>query len=167
MGSRIERGKVKPHVPGQIVQPSRELEYLIEVKQYSYLCRPSLVWYKRSDSHSFPRMRLAEYFGMRRRQNWSAVVVLVAVCSLTVSLATRYSSPGDGSVCSVKACARQTSPEAGRQRLAKDAAHWIAPVISSTVLRAPSSGTLITSAAPKISNFLLAEALYNRPPPSA
>jgi hypothetical protein len=44
-----ELTKVKPHKPGQIVQPTRGLKYLNQVKLYSYLCRPSLVWYKQSE----------------------------------------------------------------------------------------------------------------------
>lgn len=94
------------------------------------------------------------------------MVVLVAVCALIVSLATRYSSTCDASSTAVKASQIHTSPEAKRQRLAKDAAVWIPPVIHFSVLQSPSSYPRIAPAGPPIPGLLLEESLYNRPPPA-
>jgi len=113
-----------------------------------------------------PEMRLPEHFDARRRHNWCTVVVLVAICSLTVSLATRYCSPTGSSAYSVRTVVKRSSTDGQRQRLAKDAADWIAPVLCSTVLQAATSYPRIAPAAPRTPNPLSAEALYNRPPPS-
>jgi hypothetical protein len=111
-------------------------------------------------------MLLLSHFEDRRRRWWCAVVVLVAVCSLIVSVATRYSSTFDASSTAVNAGQIHTSPEAKRQHLAKDAANWLPPVICFSVLQSPSSYPRIAPAGPPIPGLVLEESLYNRPPPS-
>jgi len=111
-------------------------------------------------------MPLLSHFEDRRRQGWCAVVVLVAVFSLIVSVATRYSSSSDLSFTTVNAFQPHVSPEAKRQRLAKDADHWIAPVICFSLFQAPSSYPRVAPAGPLIPESLFEEHLYNRPPPS-
>lgn len=148
------------------MQPILDLLYLTSRRvHHSCLCRLRLVWYKQSDLRISPGMPFVKHFVMRHRGSWCAMVVLVAIGSLTVSLATRYTSPTSCSVYAVRSCTRQAAPSVHRQRLAKDAACWIAPVILSTILPAPTSSPRIAPAAPIISSLLLAEALYNRPPP--
>ena len=93
------------------------------------------------------------------------MVVLVVVCALIVSVATRYSSTVDASSTAVKAGQNHTSPEAKRQHLAKDAANWLPPVICFSVLQSPSSYPRIAPAGPPIPGLVLEESLYNRPPP--
>jgi len=78
------------------------------------------------------------YFEERFRSRWRASVVLVAVCSLTISLATRYSSPWIISSHVVKTVQTHASPESKRQRLAENAANWMPPVFTFEVLQAPS-----------------------------
>jgi hypothetical protein len=111
-------------------------------------------------------MLLLNHFEDRRRKQWCAVVVLVAVFSLIVSVATRYSS-GDLSFTTVKAFQSHASPEAKRQRLANDADHWNAPAICLSILQSPRSYPRIASAGPSIPRPLFDESLYNRPPPSS
>lgn len=94
------------------------------------------------------------------------MVVLVAVCALIVSVATRYSSTCEASSIAVKAGQIHTSAEAKRQRLAKDAIGWNPPVIQFSVLQSPSSYPRIAPAGPPIPGLVLEESLYNRPPPS-
>lgn len=106
------------------------------------------------------------HFEDRRRHGWCAVVVLVAVCSLIVSVATRYSSTGDPSSTTVKAFRTHALPEAKRQRLAKDAADWMPPVICFSLLQSPPSYPRIAPAGPPLPERLFEESLYNRPPPS-
>jgi|SRR5271165_6036421 len=106
------------------------------------------------------------HFEDRRRQGWCAAVVLVAVCSLIVSLATRYSYTCDAPT-TVKAVQIHKSPEAKRQRLAKDAADWMPPMIYFSVLQSPSSYPRIAPAGPPVPGLLFEESLYNRPPPSS
>ena len=110
-------------------------------------------------------MLLPEHSDMRPRHNWRTVVVLVAICSLTVSLATRYCSPVGSSVYSTRAVAKPSSTDVQRQRLAKNAENWIAPVLCSAVLQTTTAYPRIDPAAPLIPNVLFADALYNRPPP--
>jgi hypothetical protein len=112
-------------------------------------------------------MRLLSHVEDRRHRGWCAVVVLVAVFSLIVSVATRYSSTGDLSSTTVKAFQTHPSPEAKRQHLAKDAADWIAPVICFSVLQSPRSYPRIAPAGPPMPGLVLEESLYNRPPPSS
>jgi len=62
-------------------------------------------------------------FKAQRRQICSLVVVLVAVGSLTVSLATRYSSPWDASIEFSKNHPDTCSYGCEKQRLAKNWRH--------------------------------------------
>ena len=95
--------------------------------------------------------------------NRYAVVVLVAVYSLTLNLATRYVSACGFSVHSVKTFQEQITPDAQKQRLAADAASWMPPSFL-VILRAPS---LCPRLAPSVlfPSLLLEENLYTRPPP--
>ena len=143
----------------------RCLDYRSQVSRHC-LCRVSLVWYKQSELRIVPLMHPSEHFEMRRRQNWCALVVLVAICFLTVHLVTRYYSAVDSSTSSVTTVAKHSSRAGHRQRLDKDAELWIAPVLCSAALPAPRSYPRIARAVPPIPHLLFAEALYNRPPPS-
>jgi hypothetical protein len=107
------------------------------------------------------------HFEDQRRKVWCAVVVLAAVCSLTVSLATRYSSPWDVSAPAVKTVRAHTGPEAKRQHLAKDAANWVPPLNRFDVLRYPSSYRQTVPVEPPKQNTFLEESLFDRPPPSS
>ncbi|HWW13720.1 MAG TPA: hypothetical protein VN310_03575 [Candidatus Dormibacteraeota bacterium] len=103
----------------------------------------------------------------RPHRHWCAVVVLVAVCSLTVSVATRYCSPLGTSSLTMKTVQTHTSPDAKRQRLTKNAANWVPPVVCFDILQSPSSYPRIAPAAPPIPSLFFEENLYNRPPPSS
>jgi hypothetical protein len=111
-------------------------------------------------------MSALNHFADRQRKSWCAFVVFVAVCSLTVSVATRYSTPLDTSSPTVKTVQTHTTPEAKRQRLAKDpAAQWAPPVVCFRVLRSPSFYPRMSPAGPPIPGLFFEESLYNRPPP--
>jgi hypothetical protein len=106
----------------------------------------------------------------RRRRSAVATIVLLAVCSLTVSVTTRYSFSGGSpglSAGTVKTVQRQVSPEPSRQRMTNNAAHWMPPTIRSVVLHAPSSYPRVAPAGPPIPGLVFEESLYNRPPPSS
>jgi hypothetical protein len=100
-------------------------------------------------------------------KRWWAAVVLIAVCSLAVSVATRYNSVHADSSTSITKIYKHVAPEPGRQRLLKTAATWMPPLVSRVVLQAPSSYPRIAPAGPPIPGILLEEKLYNRPPPSS
>ena len=113
-----------------------------------------------------------EMLSLTNRRNgrcarWCAFVVLMAVCSLAVSVATRYSSPETAPASTVKASRCYSSQEHGRQRLTKDAANWVPPVIVAWLLQEPASYPQITVETPAVANPSFASVLYYRPPPFA
>jgi hypothetical protein len=119
-----------------------------------------------SGSQTAREMSPLRHFEDQQRKGWCAVVVLAAVCSLTVSVATRYSSSWDVSAPTVKTVQAHTTPEAKRQHLDKDAANWVPPLVCFDALRSPSSYPRTAPAEPPTQNLLLEESLFNRPPPS-
>ena len=118
-------------------------------------------------SETVPEMSQLRHFEDQRRRSWCAVVVLAAVCSLTVSVATRYSSSWDVATPKVKTVEAHPTPEAKRQRLDKDAANWVPPLVGFDVLQSPGSYPRTAPAEPPAQNLLLEESLFNRPPPSS
>src|SRR5579863_5769503 len=110
-------------------------------------------------------MQVLSHFEDRSRQNWCMAVVLVAVCSLIVSVATRYSYTWDAQSTTVKAVQIHTSPEAKRQRLAKDGADWMPLVIHFSLLHSPRRSPRIAPSGPPMPGLQFEESLYNRPPP--
>ena len=101
-----------------------------------------------------------------RPSRWVAALILAAVCALTVSVTTRYgfSASATGPAASVQ---KHASAQPSRQRLLKNAATWVPPVVCTSVLKAPSSYPRIAPAAPPIPSLLFENQLYNRPPPAS
>lgn len=99
-----------------------------------------------------------------RCARWCVLVILLAICSLTISVATRYNSSTTLSPSAVKSLRKHTQQEPGRQRLTKIAANWM-PVFHSSVLQAPSAYPRIAPAGPPIPRLSFESNLYNRPPP--
>jgi len=99
-------------------------------------------------------------------KRWCTAIVLVAVCMLTVSVATRYSfSSGVADQAHANVCKRQTWTP-GLQRLLNDAATWIPPFLGVTVFHDPARYAHVQRSHETVSSVLLEEDLYNRPPPS-
>jgi hypothetical protein len=92
-------------------------------------------------------------------------LVVVAICSLAVNVATRYcSSSPDVSIVKAVKC---NAPEAKRQHLLANGAHWTAPTPTFTFLPPPRT-TLHVVSADVLPTHLFSESwLYNRPPPTA
>jgi len=90
---------------------------------------------------------------------------MVAICALTISLATRYYTPASSHPHMVKVERRSLDPE--RQHLAKDATRWMAPVAEFTLLDSAIVYPYISFSTPLFSNDLFAESFYTRPPPSS
>jgi hypothetical protein len=91
-------------------------------------------------------------------------VILLAICSLTVSLATRYAllGPEVQNVAAVKS----QSPDAHRQRLLSNAFQWTAPASSFALFQPPRSAVFAVSVVVPSPNLSSESWLYNRPPPS-
>jgi len=99
---------------------------------------------------------------------WIAVVLL-AVCSITISVTTRYSVPGrsaDSKVTTVRNHV-DTETEQVRQRLLNNAASWMPPVVGSTILQQNESFALLLSTGPPAPRLLFEQNLFNRPPPGS
>ena len=99
-------------------------------------------------------------------RRWCTAIVLLAVCALTVSVATRYSHYPTTPRSVAKTIHKLTSQQPRCQRLLKNAAVWIPPAVSSHVLLPRRSSSHVTPAEPVLANLVFEKSLYNRPPPS-
>jgi len=99
---------------------------------------------------------------MNSAQAWRFFIIVLAICGLTLSLATRTFRLKIAHGISV------TSGDAQgmRQHLDKDAAHWVPPVPTYTALQLPTFYPYVAPAGPPLASVLFDESLYNRPPPS-
>jgi hypothetical protein len=96
----------------------------------------------------------------------SAAIVVIAVCALTVSVATRYCYAGSSAAHATTTVHKHSSPTA-RQRLSKDAATWVPPVFLPAILEATTFYPRVAPAGPPIPGLFFEKSLYNRPPPSS
>ena len=99
-----------------------------------------------------------------RKQNlrWCLLVILLAICGLTVSLATRtfrLTIPRG-------VTAQSADSHAVRQHLNRDAAQWAPSVPLLGILQAPVFYPRVAPAGPPIPGVPFDESLSNRPPPS-
>ena len=97
---------------------------------------------------------------------WRLILVLLAICALTIGLAMRFCAPPNdvlGTTHSVK-----TNPPAGkRQHLDRDAISWVQPAASFVMLH---DTAYLHSGIPEstgLPNPEFDESLHNRPPPIA
>lgn len=110
--------------------------------------------------------RLSNLEGQRPGR-WRALVILIAVCALTVSVATRYYSPVSVSAPTIKTLQSHSLRETSRQRLTKDAATWVPTLVCSVTLQPPTFYPRVAPAGPLVPSVLLERSLYTRPPPRA
>lgn len=99
------------------------------------------------------------------RQRGCALVVVIAVCALTVKLATRFASSESVSSASVTTVMAHVSPAPNRQRLIGTATAWNPPLIRASLLDSTTSYPRMAPAGPPMPNVLFEKSLYNRPPP--
>jgi len=102
----------------------------------------------------------------RRHKTYTGLLVLVAVCSLAISVATRYCSPEYSSPGKTSVAHKHATPEQSRQRLTKSTANWLPPVVEQAILGTPTEYQAMLPAVAPICSRFLAKDLYNRPPPS-
>ena len=113
--------------------------------------------------YSQPMPKLRHRWSWRRR--WRQAVIPLVICSLTISLATRFCVQVTSSVHVSKTIERR-SVEPKRQHLNRDAMQWATPVAISTFLTPVTLYTRVAPAGTAIPSHTLDESLYNRPPPS-
>ena len=96
------------------------------------------------------------------RSRWRVLLVVLAICGLTISLTTRtfhFTIPH-------QIAAKSESEQAVRQHLDRDGATWIPPVLTFAVLQVSSFYPRVAPAGPPLPTVLFEKSLYNRPPPS-
>jgi hypothetical protein len=95
---------------------------------------------------------------------WRIAVIVLAICSLTASLATRYTALGP-EVQKVAAVKSQ-SLDVQRQRLLSNTLQWTAPASSFTLFQPPRPPVFAVPVIVPATNLSSENWLYNRPPPS-
>jgi hypothetical protein len=110
---------------------------------------------------------VADHRAPSQRPYWCAVVVLLAVCALTISVTTRFTSSEISPTSTATTVRKHLSPENIRQRLTRDAATWLPPVVGCVSLQLPAVYPRIAPTALPLRNSFFETSLYNRPPPVA
>jgi hypothetical protein len=93
------------------------------------------------------------------------LLIVGAICSLTLSLATRFSMPPASRSQTVKSFDSR-SAEPKRQNLDRDAARLVGPVQASEFFRPKVIGAHVVDVQPLFSTSILPSSLSNRPPPA-
>jgi hypothetical protein len=114
---------------------------------------------------AFRAMLRLTNLGSPGRKRWCTAIVLVAICALTVSVATRYGSAGSGDD-SVTTVQKNSSWEPGLQRLLDNAGTWTPPIVGDAVFYTPAHYQHVAPSDPTVSSVVLEKNLYNRPPPA-
>jgi hypothetical protein len=104
---------------------------------------------------------MENHLGKRVLRRWEVAVVVLAICGLTVSLATRTFRTR----VSTGAIVKSISGQPVRQHMDSDAAKWVPPVSMLTVLEVPVFYPRFAPAGPPLPRLFFEESLSNRPPP--
>ena len=104
---------------------------------------------------------MENHLGKRVLRRWEVAVVVLAICGLTVSVATRTFRTRTSTGTIVKSITEQPV----RQHMDSDAAKWVPPVSTVTVLEVPVFYPRFAPAGPPLPRLYYEESLSNRPPP--
>jgi hypothetical protein len=98
-------------------------------------------------------------------RGWRSALIVIAICSLTVSVATRFWASSRSHTQIVKSVDhRPLDPK--RQHLNKDASRWLAPSAAFSFIAPVTIETRLAPAGSLLPKHVFSENLYNRPPPS-
>jgi hypothetical protein len=101
--------------------------------------------------------------GKRVLRGWEVAVVVLAICGLAVSVATRTFRTRFSSGTMIQS---STSGEAIRQHMDRDATNWVPPVATLIDgLQAPVFYPRVAPAGPPLAHLYYEQSLFNRPPP--
>jgi len=105
--------------------------------------------------------------GKHPGNTWRGVLAVLAICAVTISLATRYSGLGS-QVSRVRTAGvvESQSQQFQRQRLLGNGLQWMVPAPSSTFFQRPRASVRAVSAEFTAIHLDSESWLYNRPPPS-
>jgi len=116
-----------------------------------------------------PRMKMAMLEHSLARNPFVSrlriAVILLAICALAGSLATRFMVVAGPEIQRVTILKLQ-SPDAKRQHLLSKAVQWSAPPSSFALFQPPRSSVLTVSAVTPSTNLTAESWLHNRPPPA-
>ena len=104
---------------------------------------------------------MENHLGKRVLRRWEVAVVVLAICGLTLSLATRTFR----TTFSTGTIVKSISGPPVRQHMDSDAAKWVPPVSTLTVLEGPVFYPRFAPAGPPLPRLYYEESLSNRPPP--
>jgi hypothetical protein len=99
-------------------------------------------------------------------QGWQRALIIVAICSLTFSLATRFWATSDSLSHTVRTVDRR-SVEPKRQHLNRDAIRWVAQAADFSIIEPAPIEASLALAGPPLPKHVVSDSLYNRPPPSS
>ena len=100
--------------------------------------------------------------GRRVFRRWEVAVIALAICGLTISVATRTFRVKYSTATTVQS----VSEQAIRQHMDSDGASWAPPVATLTyVLQMPVFYPRVAPAGPPLPRSYYEEGLFNRPPP--
>jgi len=103
--------------------------------------------------------------GRSGHKRWCTAIVLVAACTLTISVATRYSC-SQGPAADTQTVVQNHSLAPGLQRLLNNALTWMPPLGEAAIFHDSAHYPHIAPSDSPTSSILLETNLYNRPPPS-
>src|ERR1700722_4013640 len=98
-------------------------------------------------------------------RGWRSALIVIAICSLTLSLATRFWTPSRSHTRIVKSVDHR-SLDPKRQHLYDDTARWVFPAPCFTVTAPAAVEASLTTAVPLLAKLVFSDSLQNRPPPS-
>jgi len=98
-------------------------------------------------------------------RGWRGALIVIAICSLTFSLATRFWITPSPSHTTKSADRRSVDPK--RQHLVRDATRWVAPSATFSSVETAPIETCLAPAGPLLPKHVFSDSLYNRPPPSS
>jgi len=123
------------------------------------------LWYiSRNGDQLFNREMITAKNRRGAGRGWRGLLAMVAICSLTVTLATRFSVPAFSQVHTVKSIDSRCG-EPKRQRLARDSVRLAEPVANWSWAEPDVRHSDVITSEPLRSSDLLSVVFYNRPPP--
>jgi len=93
------------------------------------------------------------------------VLIVLVVCSLTFSLATRFWVPSASQSQTAKSVDHR-SVEPKRQHLDRSGTQWVPADADSRIIEPARIEICLAPAGPLLPNHVFSDSLYNRPPPS-
>jgi hypothetical protein len=99
-------------------------------------------------------------------RGWRGALIVLAICSLTVSVATRFWASSTSQSQTVNSVAHR-SVDPKRQHLNKDACRWVPSSATFSVFAPAEIETRLAPAGPLLPKHVFSDSLYNRPPPSS